>query len=324
MCPATATPPEDDLELRQRVDAVRRFNRFYTRQIGVLPQGHLHSRYSLAEVRVLYELAHRERPSASELGRALGLDAGYLSRILGRFVAARLVTRTRAAGDARRSLVTLTARGREVFRELDGRAQAEVAQLLGGLPAGAQARLVAALGTVEQLLGGAPAAAAAAAPIVLRAPRAGELGWVVARHGAVYAEEYGWDATFEALVAEIVAGFGKKHDPAREAAWIAERAGEPVGSIFLVQQSRTVAKLRLLLVEPRARGAGLGHALVAECIAFARRAGYRTLTLWTNDVLVAARRVYEAAGFVRVAREPQRLFGKELVSETWELALHPG
>ena len=304
--------------LTQRVQAVRRFNRFYTRKIGVLHEGWLKSPLSLTEVRVLYELAHRDKPSAAELVRELGLDAGYLSRILRGFEARGLIARTPSEDDGRQSLLALTERGRKTFAPLDERACDEVKTLLRELPAAGQEHLVGAMRTVEQLLGGETAAAG---PCRFRTHRPGDMGWVVYRHGVLYAAEYGWDERFEALVADIVAKFVREFDPEREGCWIAERDGEPVGSIFLVKQSKRVAKLRLLLVEPSARGAGIGRQLVAECVRFAREAGYRTLTLWTNDVLHAARHIYQAAGFRLVREEPHQHFGEGLKGQYWELKL---
>jgi DNA-binding MarR family transcriptional regulator len=300
------------------VDAVRRFNRFYTRRIGVLQEGLLQSPFSLAEARVLYELAHREAPAAAELGRDLGLDGGYLSRILRGLRRRGLVDRRPSASDGRRSLLGLTRRGRAAFAILDERSGREVGAMLDALPPGGPGRLVGAMGTIEQLLGGA---SRTAAPYVLRAPQPGDLGWVVHRHGVLYAQEYAWDERFEALVAEIVARFVKHFDAKRERAWMAEADGEVVGCVFLVKQSRTVARLRLMLVEPRARGMGIGTRLVGECIRFARQAGYRKITLWTNSVLRAARHIYEQAGFRLVHEEKHHSFGHDLVGETWDLNL---
>jgi DNA-binding MarR family transcriptional regulator/GNAT superfamily N-acetyltransferase len=304
--------------LAARIDAVRGFNRFYTQKIGVLQEGLLQSPFSLAEARVVYELAQRQAPTASELCRDLGLDAGYLSRILRRFEKRRLITRTMSATDGRQQLLALTKTGREAFGTLDAGSRAEVGGLLRGLAAGDQARLVAAMHGIERLLG---ARHAGDAPYRLRPHRPGDMGWVVQSHGALYAEEYAWDQSFEALVADIVANFIRHYDAARERCWIAERDGEPVGSVFLVRQSATVAKLRLLLVDPTARGLGIGAGLVAECVQFAKQAGYRKLTLWTQSVLIAARNIYEAAGFRRVREEPHRSFGHDLVGEYWELSL---
>lgn len=306
-------------EPEQRVAAARRFNRFYTRRIGVLREGAYRSPFSLTQVRVLYELAHRDQPTATALGRELGLDAGYLSRLLRGFEARGLVVKTRSAADGRQSHLSLTARGRKVFAPLDARSDEEMAALLAGLPAGEQDRLIAAMRTIEELLGPRPARPVS---FTLRSPQPGDLGWLVQRHGALYAREYGYDAAFEGLVAEIVSRFTRRHDPRRERCWIAEQDGENVGCVLLVAKSRTVAQLRVLLVEPAARGSGLGTRLVSECVRFAREAGYRKLVLWTQSELGAARRLYEAAGFRRTHQERHHSFGrKDLVAETWELRL---
>jgi DNA-binding MarR family transcriptional regulator/predicted GNAT family acetyltransferase len=303
--------------LDRHIADIRRFNRFYTRQIGVLQEGLLDSPYSLTETRVLYELAHRDGLTASELCQELGLDAGYLSRMLRGFEAKGLVEKRRSATDGRQSHLVLTDSGRASFAPLEERSSAEVAAMLEWLAPAARQRLTGAMAEIETLLAGAPEAA----PYVLRPHRPGDIGWVAHRHGALYHQEYGWDETFEALVAEIGAGFIRNFDPARERAWIAERRGEIVGSVFLVRQSDTVAKLRLLLVEPSARGLGLGRRLTEECIAFARAHGYAKITLWTNDILTAARGIYARAGFRMIASEPHRSFGQDLVGENWELEL---
>jgi DNA-binding MarR family transcriptional regulator/GNAT superfamily N-acetyltransferase len=307
-----------DPALPARIDAVRRFNRFYTRRIGVLQEGLLESPYSLTEARVLYELAHRPSPSASELVRDLGLDPGYLSRILKGFESARLIERRASPEDGRQSLLSLTAEGRAAFAPLDRRSRTEVGALLARLPEAGQRRLVTGMAEIERLLGGGPTPAA---PYILRPHRPGDLGWIIHRHGALYAEEYGWDESFEALVAEIAAKFLKEFQPRYERCWIAERDGEILGSVLVVRQSPEVAKLRLLLVEPEARGLGIGRRLVEECLRFARQAGYRRMTLWTNDCLHAARCIYEAAEFHLAAEEPYHAFGKDLVSQTWEREL---
>lgn len=304
--------------LDQQIAAVRRFNRFYTRQIGVLAEGYLQSPFSLAEARVLYELAQGEPTTATELGGVLGLDAGYLSRIIGGFAKAGLIAKQPSPSDGRQSLLRLTEAGRAAFTQLDERSRADFAQVLAKLTADERRRLVGALGLVEHLLGDAPARPAA---YMLREHRPGDMGWVIGRHGALYAEEYGWDGSFEALVATIAAEFITRFDPRRERCWIAEIDGEPVGSVFLVRKTDTVAKLRMLLVEPRARGMGIGARLVAECVRFARQCGYTTLTLWTNSILGAARHLYVKAGFQLVESEPHHSFGHDLVGETWELAL---
>lgn len=302
----------------RRVDAVRRFNRFYTRKIGVLQQHLLRSPFSLTEARVVYELAHREGTTATELGDVLGLDAGYLSRILRGLQRRSLVHRERSADDGREMLLRLTERGRAAFAELDAASQREVGAMLRDLSEEGQRRLVDAMRTIERALDGLPEPGV---PYVLRTHQPGDMGWVVERHGALYAREYGWDEQFEALVAEIVAKFLRRYDPTRERCWIAEREGERVGCVFLVRKSKTAAQLRLLLVEPAARGLGIGTRLVEECVRFARQVGYRTMVLWTNDVLHAARRIYERAGFRLTCEERHHSFGHDLVGQTWELTL---
>ena len=302
----------------ERVAAMRRFNRFYTQKIGVLEEGLLDSPFNLSEMRVLYELAHRDRPTATGIGRDLGLDPGYLSRILRRFEGDDLVVRVPAPEDRRQSLLSLTTKGRRAMGVFETRSEKDIGMLLAGLGPADQRRLVEAMQRIQDLLGPAPATSA---PFVLRPHRPGDMGWVIARHGALYAEEYGWTIEFEALVAEIAAAFIRNFDPTAEACWIAERDGENVGSVFVVRQSKTVAKLRLLLVEPKARGFGIGARLVEEALRFARGAGYRKMTLWTNKGLDAARHIYEKAGFELVAEEPHRSFGKDLVGQTFELKL---
>ncbi len=304
--------------LEQRVAAVRRFNRFYTRQIGVLQEHLLKSPFSLTEARVIYELAQREQATATDLGVELGLDAGYLSRILRGFEKRSLLDKRPSPADGRRTLLRLTDAGREAFARLNANARQEVETMLRDLPADAQLRLVQTLGTIEGLLG---ARTERNVPYVLRPHRPGDIGWVVQRHGALYAQEYGWDEQFEALVAEIVARFVRRYDPKRERCWIAERDGENVGSVFLVRRSATVAQLRLLLVEPSARGLGIGKRLVDECTGFARQVGYRKIMLWTNSVLDAARHLYERAGYRLVDEERHHSFGHDLVGQTWELKL---
>ena len=310
-----------------QIGAVREFNRRYTRIIGLLDQHLLKSRFSLTEARVLYELAHRDSPTAKEVGADLALDAGYLSRIMQSFTEQELITRTPSAADRRQHGLALTAKGRAAFAQLNERSEHEVGQLLHQLSGGDRERLVAAMHTITRVLdrqaldreqdrqGGDP--------FVLRPHRPGDMGWVVQQNGALYAREYGWEISYEALVAEIVAHFVTHFDPARERCWIAEIDGQRVGSIFLVRQSDEVAKLRLLLIDPAGRGVGLGKRLVGECIAFARACGYRKITLWTQSILLAARGIYAAAGFTQVASEPHHSFGKDLVGETWELDLNP-
>lgn len=303
-----------DAELEARVAAVRRFNRFYTQRIGVLRQGLLDSPFSLTESRVLYELAHRAAPTAAALARDLGLDPGYLSRILRTLQRQGLVDRRPSAEDGRQRLLSLTEKGRDAFADLDRRSHGQLVAMLGALDAGTRARLVRSMRVIETTLGGA-----ADVPVVLRPPRPGDIGWVVQRHGALYAEEYGWDASFEVLVARIAADFLESFDPRTDCCWIAERDGDNAGSAFVVRgDAEGVAKLRLVLVEPSARGLGIGGRLVDECLGFARRAGYRRMTLWTNDILVAARRIYEKAGFALVREEPHHSFGHDLVGQFWE------
>ncbi len=304
--------------LDSRIDAVRRFNRFFTRRIGVLREGLLHSPYTLTEARVLFEIAHRDELTASDLWRELGLDPGYLSRILGRLEQSGLIGKARSETDGRRRLLSLTPEGREAFSLLDSRSREEVAEMLGELSEVDQRRLLEAMRTIESVL---DRGFKFSEPFLLRPHEPGDMGWVVHRHGVLYAREYGWDERFEGLVARIVADFIDGYDPARERCWIAEMNGERVGCVFVVKGGDTVAKLRLLLVEPGARGLGLGTRLVEECIRFARRSGYETLTLWTNSVLDAARHIYQERGFELVEEEAHHSFGHDLVGESWELAL---
>lgn len=304
-------------DVAERVSAVRAFNRFYTRTIGVLGEGVQQTRYSLTEARVFFELAHADAVEVVDLRRALGLDAGYVSRILARFSRDGYVSRERSAADGRRQVVRLTAAGRRVFAMLDERSSADMRTLLGRLDEAGQRRLLGAMLTIRELLGDAAPHPA----YVLRPPLPGELGWVVQRHGAIYAREYDWDCGFEALVARIVADYGEQRDPSREAVWIAEVAGRPAGSVFCVRRDDETAQLRLLLVEPEARGMGIGGRLVEECIRFARRAGYRRMTLWTNAALDGARRIYERAGFGLTREDKGRGFGHDQVFQHWEREL---
>ena len=316
--------PAADKALREaRIAALRRFNRFYTQRIGVLQEGLLDSPFSLAQVRVLYELAHPEAedvdaPTASELSARLDLDEGYLSRIVHGFEAKGMLRRRPSAADARRHLLALTRKGRQAFAPLDRRSHNQAGALLDKLAAADQRRLVAATAAIEGLL---DAHATRQGPIALRGPHPGDIGWVVQRHGEVYAREYDYDAQFEALVAAIVARFVQRFDARHERCWIADCGGANVGSVFVVRQSADVAKLRLLLVEPEARGRGLGARLVGECIGFARRAGYRSMVLWTQSELAAARHLYEQAGFRCTGRKAHHSFGRDLVAETWRRAL---
>ncbi|MCB9151422.1 MAG: MarR family transcriptional regulator [Caldilineaceae bacterium] len=302
----------------QQIEAMRHFNRFYTKQIGVLHEGLLSSRFSLAEARVLYELAHHEQATATELGSELGVDAGYLSRILNSFEKNELLLKEPSPQDGRQNLLSLTPQGEAEFAVINRRSRAEIGELLNTLSANERQRLVDAMQTIQQILS---APTETGAPYVLRPHEPGDMGWVVQQHGQLYAREYGWNEQFEALVAGIVAHFIQNYDAQKERCWMAELDGEIVGSVFVVKASDTVAKLRMLIVHPKARGLGIGARLVDECIRFARRTGYQTLTLWTNSVLTAARHIYEKAGFELVAAEPHHSFGHDLVGETWELPL---
>jgi DNA-binding MarR family transcriptional regulator/GNAT superfamily N-acetyltransferase len=313
-----ASPPPRAAHADAGVAAVRRFNRFYTRQIGVLREGLLQTPFSLTDVRVLYELAHQDHLTAQRLAAELGIDQGYLSRILARFTKARLLASRRSPTDARQRLLSLTAAGRRIFADLDARANEEIAHLLAALSPDERTQVVAAMHTIESALG---PRSEPQAPYVLRPPTAGDMGWVVQRHGAFYAQTHGYSVEFEALVAKIVAGFVEHHDPQRERCWIAERAGARVGSVFLVKKSERVAQLRLLFVEPHARGLGIGQRLVAECERFGRDAGYRKVTLWTQSHLDVARHVYERAGYQLVRHYQHHSFGQDLVGEIWERTL---
>jgi len=310
--------PVENLE--DRISAVRRFNRFFTRQIGVLREGLLHSPYSLTDACIIYELAHRDSVTATDLGRELGLDAGYLSRIVSRLAQQGLLERLPSESDGRQRLLRLTPAGEQAFALLDQRARDEVAEMLHNLSEEEQQRLLTSMQTIESVFDKGKSFKFAE-PFFLRSHESGDMGWVTHRHGVLYRQEYGWDERFEALVAQIVSDFINHYNPARERCWIAEMGGEIVGSVFVVQASETVAKLRLLLVEPPARGLGLGSRLVEEGIRFARRHGYKKMLLWTNSILVAARRIYERAGFKLVAQEPHHSFGHDLIGETWELVL---
>lgn len=305
-------------QLEARIDEVRRFNRFFTRRIGVLREGLLHSPYSLAEARVLFEVARGEGLTASDLMRDLGFDRGYLSRILVRFEQRGLLDRVPSETDGRLRLLRLTDAGEKSFAVLDRRSREEVAGMLDGLSEGDQRRLLNATRTIQDILSGD---AASPEPFLLRGHEPGDMGWVVQRHGELYAREYGWDAGFEALVARIVADFVDGYDVEKERCWIAEANGNNVGCVFLVRESDEVAKLRLLLVEPEARGMGLGARLVEECVRFARERGYRKLVLWTNSVLTSARSIYEEQGFELVEEEQHHSFGIDLVGQNWELEL---
>jgi DNA-binding MarR family transcriptional regulator/predicted N-acetyltransferase YhbS len=307
-------------EAAARVAGVRQFNRFYTRQIGLLRQGMVGTPFSLTEGRVLYEIGRRGTVTAAELATELTLDPGYLSRLLRGFITSGLAVSTRSAADRRQSILALTGRGRDTFTTLDRRSQEEIGGLLERLSEDEQGRLLAAMATIQALL--APAAAPAPRDAaVVRPHRADDLSWIVARHAAIYGREYGWGNQFTVLVAGIVAEFQRGHDPAREGCWIAEIDGAPVGSVMLVDAGGGVARLRLLIVEAQARGRGIGRRLVDHCAGFARAAGYKKITLWTQSILTSARRIYEGAGFVRVEEKRHCSFGVDLTGETWELEL---
>jgi DNA-binding MarR family transcriptional regulator/GNAT superfamily N-acetyltransferase len=310
------TAPSADLD--RRIVAFRRFTRFYTRQIGLLQEHLLDTAFAMTEARVLYELAHRAPTTATAVGADLGLDAGYLSRILRRFSERGLIVRKAAPADARQTLIAVTAKGRKAFAPLNEASRAQVAAMLERLDPAAQERVIAAMATVETLL--SPPATDTARPpmIVLRPHRAGDMGWVTSANGALYAREYGWDLTYEALVAKITAEFLESFDAKRERCWIAEMDGERVGSVFCVRKTDEIAKLRLLIIDPKARGLGLGKRLVAECMHFAKDAGYTSMTLWTQSILTAARAIYAGQGFKMVAEEPHHSFGVDLIGETWE------
>ncbi len=302
----------------QRTGAVRRFNRFYTRQIGVLRKTFLESPYSLGEMRVLYEIAHGDGVTASDIGRALDLDAGYLSRVLRNFEKRGLITRKSSAKDARQSQLALTAHGKKAFAPAEQRSERDVAAMLGKLKPDQQAQLIASMQTIETLLGDAPAAKPS---YTLREPRHGDFGWIVSRHAELYAQEYGWTEPFEGLCAQIVADFVNNYDAERERCWIAEMNGENAGCVMLVKDSDEVARIRLLLVDPKARGLGLGQRLTDECVKFAREVGYKKVKLWTHSILTAARHVYEKAGFTLTASEKRHSWSKDVVAEFWDLEL---
>jgi DNA-binding MarR family transcriptional regulator/GNAT superfamily N-acetyltransferase len=308
-----------DPRREQHIAAVRRFNRFYTRQIGVLRKGYLDSPYSLGEMRVLYEIAHGAR-TASEIASNLDLDAGYLSRVLRHFEKRGLIKRTASAKDARQSHLTLTARGRRMFAPMEKRSQRLVGDMLDALDPASQERIVCAMNSIETLLNG-KAQPRTGEKCILRPPKPGDYGWIVKRHAEIYAKEYGWTEPFEGLCAQIVADFANNHDPKCERCWIAEVDGEPIGTVMIVRDSPEVARLRLLLVEPHARGLGIGARLVDECIRFARATGYRKITLWTHSVLTAARHIYERAGFKLTSSEKRHSWSKDVVAEFWDLTL---
>jgi DNA-binding MarR family transcriptional regulator len=308
----------DTTNISRRVEAVRHFNRLYTKQIGVVTEQYLDSPFSLTEARVIYELASHEQATASELGRELDLDAGYLSRILCAFKKRGLIDKQPSPSDGRQIILRLTDNGQEAFALLNARSAHGIEATLNQLPDSDQDRLIGAMHTIEALLGAQPEHKA---PYILRPHQVGDMGWIVHRHAVLYAQEYGFDETFEALVAEIVAKFIQNFDQKKERCWIAEKDNEIVGSVFCVKKSETVAKLRLLYVEPQARGLGIGKRLTEECINFARRAGYQEMTLWTNSVLLAARDIYKNIGFQLIEEEAHHSFGQDLVGEIWEMRL---
>jgi DNA-binding MarR family transcriptional regulator/GNAT superfamily N-acetyltransferase len=317
-----ATRIAQDRVAQDRITAVRRFNRFYTRQIGVLRKTYLDSPYSLGEARVLYEIARQSAPTASDVGRALDLDAGYLSRVLRKFEKSGLIERTTSARDARQSHLALTARGKKAYAPLDARSQRDTGAMLGRLAPPDQMRLIAAMTTIATLLGGETATKPAEPRrYQLRAPAPGDFGWIVQRHAELYAQEYRWIEPFEGVCAQIVADFANNNDLKRERCWIAEMDSENVGCVFLVKETATLARIRLLLVDPKARGLGLGAQLTDECIRFARRAGYKKMTLWTHSVLTAARHIYQKAGFKLKRSEKRVSWSQPVVSEHWDLEL---
>lgn len=318
----TPAPTAVDAALAVPIERMRRFNRFYTHKIGLLEGSRLYEPFSLAETRVLYEIAHRARVTASDLVRDLGIDAGYLSRMLRGFEKQGLVSRSAAKEDARQSLLRLTAAGRKAFAPQEEVSRRVLRPLVERLAAEDRARLVAAMDTITQLLSAEPAPASAKPAFRLRPHRPGDIGWMIQKHGELYTAEYGWDSSFEALAAEVGMQFLRDFDPEWENAWIAElEIGERVGCVFLIRKSATVAKLRVLIVDPKARGLGVGKALVQACIDFARQKGYRKITLWTNSILLAARGIYEKTGFKLIHSEPHDSFGQKLIGETWELKL---
>jgi DNA-binding MarR family transcriptional regulator/GNAT superfamily N-acetyltransferase len=314
--PAPASQDQRESGVPDRIAAVRRFNRFYTQHIGLLQEAWLDSPFSLTEARVLYEIGQRAGATASDIGGELGLDAGYLSRILRRFHKDGLIRKQASPADGRQTLLSITARGRKVFAPLETHTHHQIGAMLERLGPDEQDRLVSAMGTVETLLAAEPKPA-----YILREPRAGDFGWVVTRHAVLYAQEYGWTENFEGLCAQIVADFLNNFDLTSERAWIAERDGERVGSVLLAKETPEVARLRLLLVEPSARGLGIGQHLTDECISFARQCGYRRITLWTHRVLTAARHIYERAGFRLTSSETRKSWGQDVVSEHWDMTL---
>ncbi|HZS47432.1 MAG TPA: helix-turn-helix domain-containing GNAT family N-acetyltransferase [Blastocatellia bacterium] len=307
----------EEQDRERTIQSIRRFNRFYTKQIGILESSYLQSSFSLTQVRVLYELAHCDSTTATELAKGIGLDAGYLSRILADFEKRGFINKNQSEKDGRQTILSLTDQGQKAFAPLDIGANEQIGVMVGKLSSGEQNRLLEAMSSIQQILGEETKDKS----YVLRPHRPGDLGWVIHRHGVLYAQEYGYEERFEALVAEIAAKFIQKYDPKRERCWIAERSGENVGSVFLVKSTEDTAKLRLLIVEPSARGLGIGKRLVDECIRFARQAGYKKITLWTHKQLHAAISIYKKAGFHLVNEEPDPDHGIGTISQVWELVL---
>jgi len=303
---------------QEHISIVRGFNRFFTRQIGVLREGLLDSAFSLTEARIIFELANRSNLTATHLGYELGLNTGYLSRILNRLEQQNLIGKTRSGDDGRQRLISLTTKGQEVFSLLDTRSNDEVSEMLSKLNESDRARLIEAMHTIEDIF---DQGFKYSKPFYLRHHEPGDMGWVIRQHGLFYHQRYGWDESFEALVAQICADFINHYDPQKERCWIAKMQDEQVGSLFCVKAGEDVAKLRMLLVMPKARGLGLGTQMVKECIRFAKRAGYKKITLWTNDILVEARKIYEKRGFKLVEEEPHHSFGHDLVGQNWDLML---
>jgi DNA-binding MarR family transcriptional regulator/GNAT superfamily N-acetyltransferase len=311
-----------DAPIAAEAAAVRAFNRFYTQRIGVLDDTPLNGPFSLTEARVLYELAHRDKPTAADLCRDLGLDRGYVSRILARFEKQGLLKRSPSKDDGRQSHIALTPKGAKTFGDIDVAWQVATEDLIAPLSKKERQGLVSAMGKVTTLLGAEHAQAVASVPrITFRDYRSGDIGWLVYRHAVIYRQEFGWNEEFEALVAEILAAFVRNYDPKCERCWVADRGGVAVGSVFLVKETDEIGRLRLLFVDPSARGLGIGRKLVDACVEHAREVGYQKVTLWTNDVLVSARRIYQAAGFKLVKQWEDHAFGKHLVGQDWEIEL---
>jgi len=318
MPPDSAAVDAGNSSLGNHVSAVRQFNRFYTRRIGVLQEGYSGGAFSLAEARVLYEIGRRDKATATDIAQELGLDTGYLSRILKAFEVRGYILRETSSSDARQALLSMTSRGQKAFAPIEAHTVAEVSSMLDALSPDQQDRLTHAMRTIETLLGEREAPRI---PYILRPLQPGDIGWIVGRHGTIYGSEYGWDQTIEVLTAEIMTAFVRNFDPKRDCGWIAERDGENVGCVFIVKEDDETARLRLLIVDPAARGLGIGTRLVEECLRFAHRAGYKRVTLWTHSVLEGARKIYLAAGFKLTREWTHDDFGKKVHAETWDLKL---